>query len=413
MTLNMESASATAQMLGRTTPATNAVAGTPVEYRAETPYRATSVSSRQEILALAESWKTLEASTQGTTVFQAFDICFPWMTAYVFCENPSHQARIITIYDEADRLIALVPLSIRKRGIIHMAEWIGEPLIQYGDMLMDPIADKNALRQAITNSIKSWSVDGLYLRNVRADSRIASVLELSHANLNSGRVAAIADLARFDSAEGYFDSFSKRSRKTRRRKRRDMDALGTLSLECIKAGPRAVELCDLALEWKKTWLEERGLSSRAFLNSQALEALRDMVGRESDSNPLQLFVQHLNGAPVAIEVSLVSKEGCASFIGTYDPAFEELSPGKVQMESTILYGYEQGWPAYDMLAPMSEYKQSWSNYTVDVADYMLPSSLLGTAFRDAYLRGLRPAVKSLFLALPAGLRARLIRSTAS
>lgn len=413
MSLNLEPASGAAQALTRVTPATKSLSRTKAESQSAPTYRAVTVRTRKEVLALAGGWRSLEKRSEGTTVFQAFDICLPWMMAYIFCDEPCYQARIITIYDNADTLMALVPLTIRKRGSIHMAEWIGEPLIQYGDMLLDPAADTGILRKVITSTIKSWSVDGMYLRNVRADSRIASVLKLDHGRLGGVREAAIADLSRFDRVEGYFDSFSKRSRKTRRRKRRDMEQQGSLSLECVKAGAEAVKLCDLALDWKKIWLEERGLSSRAFLNAKALEALRAMVGRESDGNPLQLFVQKLNGTPVAIEVSLVGSEGCASFIGSYDPAFEELSPGKVQMESTIQYGYEQGWPVYDMLAPMSEYKQSWSNCTVEVADYMLPSSLLGIAFRDAYLRGLRPAVKALFMALPAGLRARLIRSTAS
>lgn len=412
MSLNMESASGTAQVFTDLTPATKTVSHGQARNRVEPAYRVATVTTHEDVLALADGWRSLERSSQGTAVFQAFDICLPWMMAYVFCDEPSHQARIITIHDEADTLVALVPMAIRKRGLLQMAEWIGEPLIQYGDMLMDPAADKGVLRDVITSTIKSWSVDGMHLRNVRADSRIASVLELDHARLNNVREAGIADLTRFDSAEGYFNSFSKNSRKTRRRKRRDMEEQGSLSLECVKAGPRAVELCDLALEWKKVWLAERGLSSRAFLNAQALEALRAMIGRESNGNPLQLFVQKLNGAPVAIEVSLVSSEGCASYIGSYDPAFEELSPGKVQMESTIMYGYEQGWRTYDMLAPMIEYKQSWSNYTVEVADYMLQSSLPGMAFRDVYLRCLRPAVKALFMALPTNLRARLIRSNA-
>jgi CelD/BcsL family acetyltransferase involved in cellulose biosynthesis len=419
MSINIETASQGAQTLRDLAPANKSSSGGRTVSIAQTGYRTATVSSRAEVLALAGDWRNLEKSSQGTTVFQAFDICLPWLTAYVFADQSSHQARIITVYDESGALIALVPLAIRKRGVIHMAEWIGEPLIQYGDMLMDPGADRAALRTVINHTVESWSVDGLYLRNVRADSRIADVLELSvgpdadptHARLNDDRVTAIADLKRFDSAEAYFDSFSKRSRKTRRRKRRDMEALGALSLERVKAGPRAVELTDLALNWKKAWLAERGLSSRTFLDVKALETLRTTVGRESDGNPFQLFVQKLNDVPVAIEISLVSGEGCASFIGTYDPSYDEMSPGKVQMESTIRYGYEQGWPAYDMLAPMSEYKQSWSNTTVDVADYMLPSSLLGMAYRDAFLRGLRPATKALFLALPANLRSRLIRST--
>ncbi|MFK7792864.1 MAG: hypothetical protein AB8B88_09375, partial [Devosiaceae bacterium] len=78
-------------------------------------------------------------------------------------------------------------------------------------------------------------------------------------------------------------------------------------------------------------------------------------------------------------------------------------------ESSIMHGFESNWPSYDMLAPMSEYKESWSNKRIGVADYMMPTGLGGLAYRDLWLRGLRPASKALWNSVPASWRAIALR----
>lgn len=372
-------------------------------------YRAVDLTTREAILAIQADWQALERVSKGSAVFQAFDVCLPWLEAYVFGDAPTHRAHILALYDDADTLVALAPFAEKTTGLVNMAEWIGEPLVQYGDILMDPRCDRVAVRKALISKLDAWTVNGLHLRNVRADSRIMQVLDLSHAQIGETREAALADFTSFDDPEAYFATFSKRSQKNRRKKRRALGERGVLSFETVKAGHEAEMLCDLALEWKRRWLAERGLSSRAFLDPRALATLKAAVGRESQSNPLRLFVQKVDDRPVAIEIGLVGPLGSAAFMGTYDPDFENASPGKVQMESAIIQGFEEGWPAYDMLAPMSEYKQSWSNSTVGVADYMVPSGLLGIAYRDAFLRCARPAMKAVWNMLPPPVRTFVLR----
>ena len=377
--------------------------------RGMTGYTTVNLTTREAILSVQGDWQALEHASQGSAVFQAFDLCLPWLEAYVFNEEPTYRARILAFYDEAGAMIALAPFAERIAGFVTMVEWVGEPLVQYGDILMDPACDPLALRKALSDALDEWPVHGLHLRSVRADSRIRRVLDLDHTQVGDARDAAIADLTAFDDPEGYFATFSKRSQKTRRKKRRALGERGTLTFEAVKAGREAEKLCGLALEWKVAWLAERGLSSRAFMDPRALATLKAVAARKSEDNPFHLFVQKLDGSPIAIEMGFVGPLGNAAFMGTYDPEFEASSPGKVQMESAIIHGFDEGWPAYDMLAPMSDYKQSWSNRTVGVADYMLPSSLVGVAYRNGFLRYLRPAIKAVWNALPPSIRMRVLR----
>jgi CelD/BcsL family acetyltransferase involved in cellulose biosynthesis len=382
--------------------------------RAETPtasarYTSVDVTTRDAILDLKDAWQRLEQISEGSAVFQSFDLCLPWLDAYVFGEAPTHQAHVLAFYNQAGAMIALAPFAQKMSGLVSMAEWIGDPLVQYGDILMDPAADRKALRTVLSDVLGSWRVGGMHLRNVREDSRIAQVLDLSTTAVGEAREAALADFTQFDDVEGYFATFSKRSKKNRKTKRRKLAEKGELSFDVVKAGPEGAEYCALALKWKIAWLAERGLSSRAFMDSRALAALQDACGRESDHNPIHLFIQRVDGEPVAIEVGLLGPLGNAAFMGTYDPAYETLSAGKVQMESSVIHGFDEGWAGYDMLAPMSEYKQSWSNRTVGVADHIIPSGMFGLIYRDGYLRGARPLMKKIWNALPASLRTMALR----
>ena len=372
-------------------------------------YRAQLVSDRDSILALETDWQALTIRSSGSVAFQAFDLCLPWLDAYAFGSDPTHHAHILAIYD-ADELVGLVPLAVRRDGPVALAEWVGDPLIQYGDVLLDADCDAKAVRACLAEALKQWPLAGLLLRNVRADARVHQLLDLPGHTLGETRQAAIADLTGFGSAEDYFATFSKRSRQNRRKKRNALAKRGELSFEVVEAGPQAAELCDLALDWKLAWLAARGLSSRAFMDARALKTLKASIARSSVANPMTLFVQKVDGKPAAIEIGLTGSHGNIAFMGTYDPAYEALSAGKVQMESSILHGFEAGWAGYDMLAPMTGYKESWSTMTVDVVDYLVASSPAAWIYREGFLKIMRPTMKCIWLALPASLRSTLLRS---
>ncbi|CAN0579021.1 unnamed protein product, partial [Ectocarpus sp. 12 AP-2014] len=220
---------------------------------------------REEILAVQEAWHRLEVISQTNTVFQAFDLCMPWLDAYVFGENPTHQAQVIAFYQD-DELVGLLPLAVPLSGAVVLAEWIGEPLVQYGDMLLDPSCDFLALSTILKDVVCGLGVDGLHLRAVRADAAIHSVLRLDRST-QAGvvRQAATADLTQYTNADDYFATFTSKSRKRIRRRRKELGKAGDLGFKVLPAGPDVLETYDLALSWKKAWLADNGLTSRTFM----------------------------------------------------------------------------------------------------------------------------------------------------
>ncbi|MEQ8657299.1 MAG: GNAT family N-acetyltransferase [Hyphomicrobiales bacterium] len=367
------------------------------------------LSKRDEILDLQDAWHRLEAISQTNTVFQAFDLCMPWLDAYVFGKDPTHEAQVIALY-QGGELVGLLPLAVPLGSPVVLAEWIGEPLVQYGDMLLDPSCDHVALGKALKDAISNLGVDGLLLRAVRADAAIHDVLPLNAATqAGVARQAATADLTDFETADDYFATFSPKSRKRLRRRRKELAKAGDLGFKVMPAGPDVLGIYDLALSWKKAWLADNGLTSRTFMDERALATLRDAIGRAGKHNPFTAFVQTLNEKPVAIAIGLVGPQGKAVFLTAYSPEHGALSPGMVQIESTIRFGFESGWPTYDLMAPLDQYKTSWTNTICDVADHVVAFTPKARLYRGIYLSTLRPAMKAVWKAIPAPLRTAALR----
>ncbi|MEO0384680.1 MAG: GNAT family N-acetyltransferase [Pseudomonadota bacterium] len=366
--------------------------------------RSECLSTREEILGVQEAWHRLEAISQTNTVFQAFDLCMPWLDTYVFGEDPTHDAKVIALY-QGDELVGLLPLAVPHSGVVVLAEWIGEPLVQYGDLLLDQSCDLVALGKVLKDAVSNLGVDGLLLRAVRADAAIHSVLPLDGATqAGVARQAATADLTDFQTADDYFATFSSKSRKRMRRRRKELAKTGDLGFKVVPAGPDVLEIYDLALEWKKAWLAENGLTSRTFMDERALKTLREAVAWPSKNNPFTAFVQTLNDKPVAIAIGLVGPQGKAVFLTAFSADHGALSPGMVQIESTIRFGVEAGWPAYDLMAPLDTYKTSWTNTVCDVTDHVMAFTPKARLYRGIYLSTLRPAMKAAWNAIPASLR---------
>lgn len=374
-------------------------------------YSVAVVSDRADFLALEEDWKALERDCGALTAFQTFDWCAKWLETCAFTAHARAKPRIATMRDETGRLVCIFPLCLTRRGPVSFAEWIGQPLIQYGDILLSRSADLHAVRSTLAQSAGMWAdISGFRLRKVRDDSAIASLIHLDRYRIGASEQAAIADLSGFENAEAYFATHTSRTRKNRRSRRRKLESKGRITFEVLLPGGEACDICETAIAWKLDWLADRELSSRMFSNQTALDVLADMASSTDRDTGFRAFVLKSDGKPVAIECSFVHRRTIYSFIGAYHPDFESLSVGKLQMEDSIRHAFDADFDCYDLLAPMTSYKESWATRSVCVAEYAVPLDVMGIAYVGGYIRGLRPAAKRLYGMVPERFRDKLVKA---
>lgn len=372
-------------------------------------YTMATVADRADFAALAADWKALEAACGTATVFQTYDWCALWLDAFAFCDAPNYRARIATVRDETGRLIVVFPLCLKARGFVTFAEWIGQPLCQYGDILLAPGVDLPSVRAALARSTDVWTdVSGFRLRKVRADSNLGRLITLDRYVIGVPEEAAILNTSDFTTFDDFLATQSSRARKHRRSKRRKLETVGPVAFDVLEPGPAAAAACETAIAWKLDWLNAHNTSSRMFSNPTALNAFRAMAADTGRDSGFRAFVLRAGDTPVAIECSFVAKGSVYAFLGAFDPDLDTLSVGKLQMEDTVRHVFEAGHKHYDLFAPITDYKESWSSSRVGVTEYAVPLDLPGLVYVNGYIRGLRPLAKWAYDHVPETVRTTLI-----
>jgi len=146
-----------------------------------------------------------------------------------------------------------------------------------------------------------------------------------------------------------------------RRRRRQLERLGTLSVERVTDDAMLLERLDegFALE-RKGWKGRQGTAiaqdkrTRAFYTELAEGAARHGY--------LALFFLRLDGRPIAFHYGIV--HGGIYYVPklAYDESLKGCSPGLVLVEEAIKDGIARGLTGYDFLGDAVEWKTKWSSH---------------------------------------------------
>jgi CelD/BcsL family acetyltransferase involved in cellulose biosynthesis len=367
--------------------------------------------SLDDLSDIERHWRDLENSASKTTnLFQTFDWCWNWCAAREEDPDSPWSIMILTGWNDG-RLLLIWPLALTRPGILNVREahWLGDPLTQYGDII---IAQNPASDAWIVEAWKAFlaqpDIDLLYLRKVRADAAIASFLDTQAYNLPGSQSAPAIDLTRFKDWQDLDASAKRKHRKDRARYRRRFREIGTLHFEMFEPGIVAQQSARQALLFKKTWLKKYGHTS-GLVNERTEDLLLRLA--RGGQKPVQCLVSvlYLDREPIAVEIGFGWKKYYYAHIGTYNPWFSKFGPGRLLMEEVVQALMARSFETYDLLAPADHYKHEWSNIEVGVRDHALPVTLRGVTHMGLYLKVIRPGMKSIYENLPTPVRNQLNR----
>ncbi len=371
------------------------------------------LTDRAAFDALEKDWDDLFARAgRPAQIFQTFAWNWHWANTYLSGSPGGIEGLNLSIVTgrRDGRLIMIWPLvSQRVRGITQIF-WMGEPISQYGDVLIDDCPDARDVMRAGWAFLSSHAKgDVVRLRRVRADAAVAPLLTEIGARIADTQKAPYLDLASAPDFAAYEQRYSASTRKNRRRLARRLQEQGPMAFERHHGGPRASALAVKALELKAEWLKRRGLVSHAISDARMARFFANAAeGRERSTNCIVSALVS-NGEPAALEVSFTCKHRLAMHVIAYDLRFEKAGVGVLLMEQSLRDAYQDGLGTYDMLAPGDNYKLDWADQTVDVHDWVKPLSLAGFTYARIYLGLLRTRAKAVITAMPKSLR-RLLTS---
>ena len=369
-------------------------------FASESLVRLEIASSLTQFCELESEWNALFVRAGlSHQVFGQFNWNYHWAQHFAR-DDKRLQLAVVTGRLEG-RLVMVWPTVIQRAGGLRVIAWMGEPVSQYGDVLVENGPDKLDLLRAgwdfLSTSLKP---DLVRLNKTRADSAIAPLLKELGATSTQQLEAPYLALSSAPTFSDYEQRYSSKTRKNRRRLARRLEEQGGSAWEVCREGLIARERVAQALELKRTWLKTRGLISPALSDPRTLAFFADAA---CDSvRPTQIRVSSLmiDTKVAAVEIAFACRDRLAIHIMAFDEQFEKNAPGMLLLERMIGQSLESGVAVYDMMAPGDGYKKDWADESVRVDDLVVPVTRLGRLYANGYLGYVRPRIKAAITSMP-------------
>ncbi len=363
------------------------------------------IEDRSGFNALEPEWTALfERSGRPEQLFQSFGWLWHWCNHFLEPRGAKPTLAIVTGHRDG-RLVLVCPFVVTRAGGLATLSFMGDPVSQYGDVLVEAGPDAaRDLTAAFDFLLGETTIDLIYLRKVRADAAIAPVLRARGAVFTDVQKAPYVA---FDGATDYavFEQrYGKAQRKNRKRQLRRLQETGETSFQRLAPGPAASEAAGVAMSLKRDWLRQRGLVSPAVVDARTEGFFRDCASGRGPATGVEIGAVVSNGTVAAIEIAIQCKDRVALHLIAYDPRFEKTGAGALLMEDSIRRACQSGKAALDLLAPGAAYKFEWADRSVDVGDCAFGLSRAGKVYAAIYLARLRPAAKALVEHLPKAVR---------
>lgn len=339
------------------------------------------------ITRLRPEWKRVAPRADGAAAFEPF---FLALEAAKLAEARGAEPLIAVVYRDG---IASSLLALRQERLFgaRVAVPLLYPLAQYTEVSGQPLSPDELLR--LCDALKTTGTDVLLLRKVREDSGLFEALSQHGQSQRAKDLAYYIDLEAHGTFAKYDALFSARTRRNRRQRMQKLEQqAGSLSFEVLR-GEDAAQAFNIASEWKRRWLLQRGTSSPVFDGGAWENILRAAVS----AGTVVVTALKAGGHPVAVEVGLKDRSDYIAYLGAYDDRFGQYSPGQEQMLRTIEWCFEQGFRRYDLLAPADDYKRHWARGEthVGVDDYAIALTHIGRGISELR-RHVRPLARDVY-----------------
>ena len=364
------------------------------------------ITNSQELNSLKNEWQQLFAASDNL-FFQSFEWFVSWWQVYG--ESAGYNLSLITVrHSETKDLLLLWPLVIKKRGLCRVGMWPCQDLGQYGDILVDKNLVDKVCFEAAWNEIQKLKIDLLYLTQVRKNAKVHPFLRQKMACDSESEVCCITDFNGFDTWDDYRLSLSKNFRKRQGRLLRNFSKSGDLQFEVVTDYSEIRKTIDAILRLKREWLAETGNYGRILEQSEASRWLNDIAIQAHEKGNLNLTVLRLNNKIVAGQIAFLSHNELHANIGAYDIQYRSYGIGRIQTEDAMRWCFDNGYRFFDFMPPYDDYKNRWSNLSVDVRTFICPLTLSGKIHQVFFSEKFRRKLKYFYRLIPRFVKKRLV-----
>ncbi|NVD40853.1 GNAT family N-acetyltransferase [Ensifer sp. HO-A22] len=361
------------------------------------------VTSLDGFMALQEDWDDLfERAAAPQQVFQRHIFLRYWARHYL---DPKTQLCILTGRVDG-RLVTVWPLVRRRKLGVDALSFMGAPVAQFGDVLVEAGDGRPALLQAGWNAVTALGADLFEARRVRADAALCGAPVPMAAALPGDMQAPFASLARRVSADGPGIAYSPRERSSFRRRLRRLRERGEITFSEPVSGQAAARAAMAAIAIKRNWLLEKAILSPAVMDSRFQTFFEDLAGDAAAG--LHVTAVACDGQPVGIDLALDCKGHTFGHVLAAASGYEGEGLGRLLIHRTFAAAAHRGNRVFDLLAPADAYKMQHADGHVAIRDYAPAFSWRGRLMRALVLERLLPMTKAVAKRLPARWMQKLV-----
>jgi CelD/BcsL family acetyltransferase involved in cellulose biosynthesis len=348
-------------------------------------------------LALREEWDELfERAALPHQVFQSHVVLRHWVAHYL---DGQTRLSILTLRHE-NRLVMVWPLVRQRRLGLDTLRFMGIPIAQFGDVLVERSGDEAMLLREGWRAVHSLRADIFEARKLRADSVLAGSGLLDDSLCAERIEAPFADLTLRVAGDGPSQAYRARDRSNHRRRLRRLAERGSLAFEMVTPGTEAAALVGQALAMKQASLRRHGIIAPAVSDPRFERFFCDLAGDVAGTSPLRIALIRCAGQPIGIDLSLDCKGTSFGHVIATHPDHERGGIGGILIQHSFARAKARGSAIFDLLGPADPYKLEHADGMTCVTDLVLPLSLAGRIVCGLGLQRLRPALKAAVKWLP-------------
>jgi CelD/BcsL family acetyltransferase involved in cellulose biosynthesis len=356
---------------------------------------------------LREEWRKLYArASLPEHVFLSEPWISLWQSHYLPAQDDDKL--ILVACREHGHLALIWPLVEVHRLGLKLLKWAGEPVSQYGDVLVGHSHRRVDLLDAAWQGILSLGADALVLRKTRTCSVASAFLKRKNVFVSEHDRAPFIDLSGITCPKAQAERYSAKDRKNRRRHRKRLSELGPVAFRWLEPSAEAGALAHLAVLLKRDWLKQRGRISKAFTDRRIEAFLESALSGDNAGLDGRVGVITVAEKPAALLVGFLNKGYYAGFLTAYDAAYERHGPGSLLFEDAIAAAIGEGLSCIDLLAPADSYKSDWTGAWVEIEDLCLPLTIAGRIYTRVVQARLRQGLKTGIEALPPRVRRAIL-----
>ena len=296
--------------------------GTPHELASPEPrLRIATVSAESDFARLAGSWDELVHTMPRPSPF----LLHAWLREWWAHYGGEDDLAVHAAY-RGSRLVGALPLSVRRRRGLRVTEFVGGSWALLGDLLLAPGEDASTARALGEHARAASSEhDFVSLFGLPGSSRLVSALPPDALRLVERLEAPVLDLtAGWDAV--YTARMSSKARSERRRRRRQLEALGSVEVSLARTREELEPALNDAFRLHTLRWAGRPDPS-GFVTSTGIRFHRRALLRLAEADVPRLLTIRVDGRAIAFALYLQLSRRAYGVTMSFDPAYARFGPG--------------------------------------------------------------------------------------